>query len=242
MALAKKKSMNFDDRRKGAKPSLIILHYTGMQNFTVAYDRLCDPESKVSAHYLIDEGGRLYPLVDEDKRAWHAGQAYWEGEADINSHSIGIEIVNPGHEFGYRKFPGKQIDAVAELCLSLTEKYKIAPYHVLGHSDIAPRRKQDPGELFPWEKLATEFVGLWASSREMDFTAAKEILGNKKLFLEHLGAYGYDMKAPEDKLIEAFHRHFYPEKFKKGENPLAVDLLSAARIQALVRLKKTIKT
>lgn len=242
MSLSKMKSTNFDDRRGVKKPTHIILHYTGMNSFKAALDRLCDPESKVSAHYLIDLEGRLYPLVDEDKRAWHAGQSFWDGIVDMNSHSIGIEITNPGHEFGYQPFPGKQIDAVIELCLGLIGKYGIKSYNILGHSDIAPRRKQDPGELFPWEKLAEEFVGLWASSREMDFDAAKKVLADRSLFHDHLVEYGYDPRAPFESAVMAFHRHFYPEKFQDENDPEEIDLLSAARIQALVRLKKTVAT
>ncbi len=242
MASPKMKSTNFDERRGVKKPSMIILHYTGMKSFEAALDRLCDPESKVSAHYIIDLAGKLYPLVDEDKRAWHAGQAYWGGIVDVNSHSIGIEITNPGHEFGYQPFPDKQVEAVIELCLGLIQKYKIKSCNVLGHSDIAPRRKQDPGEFFPWERLATEFVGLWASSREMDFGAAKSVLADRTLFHELLIEYGYDPNTPLECLISTFHRHFYPEKFEEGEDPEEVDLLSAARLQALVRLKKTVKS
>jgi N-acetylmuramoyl-L-alanine amidase len=242
MKKMKMKSTNFDERRGVKKPSMIILHYTGMQNFTAALDHLCDPASKVSSHYLIDLAGRLYPLVDEDKRAWHAGQSFWNKIIDVNSHSIGIEITNPGHEFGYQPFPDKQIDAVIELCLGLIQKYKIKSYNILAHSDIAPRRKQDPGELFPWERLATEFVGLWASSREMDFGAAKKVLADRTLFHELLIEYGYDPNTPLECLITTFHRHFYPEKFSDGEDPEEIDLLSAARLQALVRLKKTVKT
>lgn len=238
----KNRSTNFDERRHKGKPSQIILHYTGMTSAQAAIDRLCDPESKVSAHYLIDEKGALFSLVEEEHRAWHAGQSYWAGETDINSHSIGIEIVNPGHEFGYKKFPQKQIDATIELCLGLIEKYKIKSCNVLGHSDIAPKRKQDPGELFPWEELAEEFVGLWAFAREMDFDAAKELLNDPQVFFAHLIEYGYDPHINLKHLIVAFHRHFYPEKFKSGEDPEKIDLLSAARLEALCRLKKIVKT
>lgn len=234
-------STNFDERRKGVKPSMIILHYTGMATAKDALERLCDPESKVSAHYVVEENGRLIPLVEEDKRAWHAGLSYWGGEVDINSHSIGIEIVNPGHEYGYRPFPDKQIEGVIELCLGLIDKYKIKPWHVLGHSDVAPRRKEDPGELFPWEHLATEFVGLWAFSREMDFDAAKALLEDRQVFLDHLVQYGYDPEVSFERLVTAFHRHFYPEKFAKGEDPETIDLISAARLEALIRLRKTVK-
>jgi N-acetylmuramoyl-L-alanine amidase len=162
---------------------------------------------------------------------------------DVNSHSIGIEIVNPGHEFGYKAFPDKQIDAVIELMPGPHPEIRDQIlYNVLGHSDIAPRRKEDPGELFPWERLAEEFVGLWAFSREMDFDAAKELLNDKKVFHDHLKAYGYDPRAPFEEVLKAYHRHFYPEKFKEDEDPLKTDLLSAARLEALIRLKKTVKT
>ncbi|MCF8496653.1 MAG: N-acetylmuramoyl-L-alanine amidase, partial [Alphaproteobacteria bacterium] len=144
------RSPNFNDRAAGARPSLLILHYTGMPGAKEALDRLCDPASQVSAHYLIEENGRLHALVDPRRRAWHAGRSYWKGERDINSHSLGIEIVNPGHEFGYRPFPPAQINALVKLSKTLMKRHGIAPGGVLAHSDVAPARKQDPGELFPW--------------------------------------------------------------------------------------------
>lgn len=150
------KSPNFGDRRGGhEKPSMIIIHYTGMKTGEEALERLCDLKSEVSAHYLIEEDGRLFQLVDDDKRAWHAGVSAWAGETDINSASIGIELVNPGHEWGYRAFPDVQIDVLIDLCRDLICKYNIAPERILGHEDVAPGRKQDPGELFPWDKLKT---------------------------------------------------------------------------------------
>jgi N-acetylmuramoyl-L-alanine amidase len=149
-------SPNFGDRRGCEKPSMIILHYTGMPSAKEALGRLCDPAAEVSAHYVVDEDGTLYQLVDEDKRAWHAGVSAWGDITDINSHSIGIEIVNPGHEWGYRPFPPEQIAVVKDLCRDLMQRYSIAPENVLGHSDVAPGRKQDPGELFPWDEFEAE--------------------------------------------------------------------------------------
>ena len=148
------KSPNFTERRGGhEKPSMIIIHYTGMKTGEEALQRLCDPAAEVSAHYVIEEDGRLFQLVDEDKRAWHAGVSEWQGEADINSASIGIELVNPGHEWGYRKFPDVQIGVLIDLCRDLVGKYGIPLDRILGHSDVAPERKLDPGELFPWDRL-----------------------------------------------------------------------------------------
>lgn len=150
-------SPNFEDRKDGIEPSIILLHYTGMPTAELALQRLCDPDSKVSAHYVVDEDGTVYRLVEEGKRAWHAGQSEWQGETDINSHSIGIELVNPGHEHGYRPFPEIQIEALIGLCRDICERHAIK--WVLGHEHVAPDRKQDPGELFPWDRIEKEGFG-----------------------------------------------------------------------------------
>jgi N-acetylmuramoyl-L-alanine amidase len=149
-------SPNFNERRDGVKPSLIILHYTGMQTAEAALARLCDPVAEVSAHYMIYEDGEVVQMVDEAMRAWHAGVSVWGDITDVNSHSIGIELVNPGHEFGYRPFPNVQIRALKDLCREIMLRWEIKPEGVLGHSDVAPERKQDPGELFPWDELERE--------------------------------------------------------------------------------------
>ncbi|MGQ0526507.1 MAG: N-acetylmuramoyl-L-alanine amidase [Alphaproteobacteria bacterium] len=197
-------SPNFDARKGGAAPCMIIFHYTGMKTVEDALKRLCDPAAKVSAHYVVEEEGRVHALVDEKDRAWHAGVSYWRGEADINSHSIGIEIVNPGHEFGYRAFPDAQIMAVIKLCQGIISRYNIAPENILGHSDIAPSRKIDPGELFPWQKLAERGVGKWFGENEIpqDFDA----------LIKFLIEYGYNPGEKKEDLTRAFHRHFAPEK------------------------------
>ncbi len=140
---------------------MLILHYTGMESEERALRWLCDPESAVSAHYFVFEDGRIAGLVDESRRAWHAGKSFWAGETDINSRSIGIEIANPGHEFGYRAFPGAQVAAVIALCRSIVSRHPIPPERVLAHSDVAPLRKEDPGELFPWQALHKAGVGHW---------------------------------------------------------------------------------
>ncbi|SDM33999.1 N-acetylmuramoyl-L-alanine amidase [Maricaulis salignorans] len=145
-------SPNFNERKLPI--SLIVLHYTGMENGAVALERMRDPAAEVSAHYMVEEDGRIFQLVDEDKRAWHAGVSCWRGETDINSSSIGVEIVNGGHDFGLPDFPAVQIAAVIELVKDIMGRHGIGPEGVVGHSDIAPGRKQDPGEKFPWERLA----------------------------------------------------------------------------------------
>jgi N-acetylmuramoyl-L-alanine amidase len=139
----------------------LVLHYTGMADGTAALDRLCDPAAAVSAHYLIEEDGRVFALVAEDVRAWHAGRSFWRGVYDVNSTSVGIELVNPGHDLGYRPFPAAQIDALIALAGDIVARHGIAPLDVVGHSDIAPGRKRDPGELFPWNSLAAAGIGLW---------------------------------------------------------------------------------
>lgn len=151
-------SPNHNDR--AGPVSLLLLHYTGMTSGEEALQRLCDPRAEVSAHYVVDEDGTILQLVPESRRAWHAGRSYWKGERDINSRSIGIEIVNPGHENGYRPFPDAQVAAVIELARDICARHGIAPHDVLGHSDVAPERKEDPGELFPWDRLAAAGVGL----------------------------------------------------------------------------------
>ncbi|MGH1398954.1 MAG: N-acetylmuramoyl-L-alanine amidase [Alphaproteobacteria bacterium] len=153
MSIKKHTSPNYNERRDGKNPSIIVIHYTGMKTAKAALERLCDPAAEVSAHYLIEENGTLHPLVPEDKRAWHAGVSEWEGETDINSMSIGIELVNLGHEHGYHPFPEAQMKTLAKLCKSIMTRHDIKT--VLGHSDIAPTRKIDPGELFDWQYLTT---------------------------------------------------------------------------------------
>lgn len=192
-------SLNYNERKIG--PSMLLIHYTGMQTAEAALERLCDPASEVSAHYVIEETGVVHSLVPEDKRAWHAGKAYWAGETDINSASIGIELVNPGHEFGYRPFPEHQITSLIKLAQGIMKRYDIKPSRVLGHSDVAPGRKSDPGELFPWELLAQHGVGVWPAP----VPAVKE----------SLVAYGYNPEVEESVLLQEYKRHFYPEEFKK---------------------------
>jgi N-acetylmuramoyl-L-alanine amidase len=192
-------SPNHDDRGAAAI-DMLVLHYTGMQTAQAALDRLCDPAAKVSSHYTIDEDGTVYVHVPEARRAWHAGISSWAGATDINARSIGIELVNPGHEHGYRDFPDDQIAALITLCHGILLRHPIPSARVLAHSDVAPARKEDPGERFPWERLARAGIGLWPVSRDA------------QLGPEALGRFGYDLGAGEQKAVTAFQRHFRPQK------------------------------
>ena len=196
-------SPNFDERQLPV--SMIVLHYTGMPDAEGALDRLTSPEAKVSCHYLVDEDGSIYRLVDEGKRAWHAGKSRWRGIEDVNSASIGIEIVNPGHELGYRPFAEEQIDALLPLVAQIKERHRITRGNVVGHSDIAPMRKQDPGELFPWSRLARLRLALPRPTRKLMDPGWSDAG-----FLIALERFGYDVS---DKLaaVVAFQRRYRPE-------------------------------
>ncbi len=223
-------SPNFDDR--GRSVDTIILHYTGMPSGKEALDRLCDPATKVSAHYLVEENGDVYRLVDEAKRAWHAGVGSWHGESDINARSIGIEIVNPGHEWGYRDFPAVQIDAVIALLKDICTRHDISPARVIGHSDVAPRRKEDPGEKFPWARLADE--GLALAPFAGDAKAGEAVAYADALAA--LSAIGYDAPAGDHAAaLVAFQRRFCPRSLGQGFDPgtkAALIAVSAAQFSA----------
>ena len=203
LAIIDTPSPNFDER--GLAISMIVLHYTGMESAEAAVARLCDPEAKVSAHYVVDEDGRVLRLVDEAKRAWHAGKSHWREIDDVNSASIGIEIVNPGHELGYRAFPAPQIEALIPLVADIKQRHGITRGNVVGHSDIAPTRKQDPGELFPWGQLARLRLALPRPTRNLMDPGWSDAG-----FLLALERFGYDVT---DKLaaVVAFQRRFRPE-------------------------------
>jgi N-acetylmuramoyl-L-alanine amidase len=213
-------SPNIEARRPGMKPSILLLHYTGMRSAALAIDRLARPESKVSCHYVVDEEGKITQMVAERRRAWHAGQAVWAGESDINSASIGIEIQNPGHEDGYPDFPEAQIAAVIALGLDICERNGIAPARVLAHSDVAPHRKIDPGEKFPWSRLALADLGLWIEPEPLAGADSGELSDEStvRAAQEALVAYGYGIE-PSGGLdqrtrhvIKAFQRHFRPAR------------------------------
>ena len=216
-------AINVEKRRGGAVPRLVILHYTGMSSAEKAIDWLAREESRVSCHYVIDEQGRITQLVPEKLRAWHAGVSYWQGETDINSCSIGIEIHNPGHSEGYPEFPRKQIDAVVALTRDICERHGIPPHGVLGHSDVAISRKIDPGEKFPWGRLARRGIGHWVRPARLNTDDRGFGVGESGVEIDEarglLRTYGYDVQAhgafdePMRRVVEAFQRHFRPERY-----------------------------
>ncbi len=212
-------SPNFNERRDVSGPDMLVLHYTGMESCDAALERLCDPAAEVSAHYLIDDDGTQYRLVDEDKRAWHAGKSGWRGHNDINSRSIGIELVNPGHEFGYREFPDPQIAQLITLCVGILGQHQIPKRNIVGHSDIAPSRKIDPGELFPWPRLAEAGIGLWPG----DCLLGSVTPDVGKVMLCEIGYLVDDVEAS----ISAFQRRFRPDKIDGTPDRQTGELIAA---------------
>jgi N-acetylmuramoyl-L-alanine amidase len=214
-------SPNQGARRAGAPIDMLVLHYTGMASAAIALDRLCDPAFQVSAHYVIEEDGALWRLVAEDRRAWHAGASSWAGDTDINSRSIGIELVNPGHGPDYRPFPEAQMAVLETLCRDILARYPISAHRIVAHSDIAPVRKIDPGELFDWQRLAAAGIGLWpenvgtALSSDADFDAL-------------MRRFGYADSSTES--VIAFQRRFRPAAMTGIADPE-----TQARLAALVK-------
>ena len=252
-------SPNFNDRAPSVALCYVVLHYTGMKTGAEARERLCNQAAKVSAHYLIEEDGSIYQLVDEDKRAWHAGESFWRGVTDMNSASIGIELVNPGHEFGYVPFPEVQIEALIELSRGILTRHLIPPQRVVGHSDVAPARKVDPGELFPWEQLAANGIGMVppplagevpsnAKRREAEGGSLTCTLPSAALsratfpasgggsdFAQMLARFGYgvppEVDIPLATVVTAFQRHFRPEIIDG-----VVDAETESRLAALLEM------
>lgn len=216
-------SPNADARPEGLAVDMLVLHYTGMETAAAAIERLCSPAAKVSAHYLIDEDGTTVRLVPESARAWHAGVSFWRGNTDINGRSIGIELVNPGHEFGYRPFPDAQMSALKELAGDLLARHPIPARNVVGHSDVAPTRKMDPGELFDWRGLAAAGIGVWPEEGEMVPTDREAITG----MLACVGYETTDLFAS----LRAFQRHFRPERVTGR-----IDFATVRRLSGLVDL------
>lgn len=229
-------SPNHDARPAGQPVELLIVHYTGMKGCEPALLRLCDPAAKVSAHWLIDEDGTIYAMVAEQRRAWHAGISRWRGAGDINARSIGVELVNPGHEWGYRPFPEPQMAAFEDLALDIAARHGIPAAGVLGHSDVAPARKSDPGELFDWARLARRGLGLWpgpdfrvspgapdlapgqAGSAVLDLQLGLDAIG---YWIEGSGVYDRQT----EQAVTAFQRHF---------RPLRVDGVADAETTSLI--------
>ena len=213
-------SPNHGERRGRSAPDCIVLHYTGMVDGPSALARLCDPASEVSCHYVVAENGEVIQLVPEARRAHHAGRSFWAGESDVNSASIGIEIINGGHDFGLPPFPQAQIAAVVALCRDVTGRYAIVPQRILAHSDIAPSRKQDPGERFPWQTLAEAGIGLWVPPGEGAVKAlAPGMKGDAVAALQAAFArVGYGIEPSRDydeattTVVRAFQRRFRPAR------------------------------
>jgi N-acetylmuramoyl-L-alanine amidase len=236
-------SPNHDERRDGIAADIILLHYTGMASSAAAEQRLCDPEAKVSSHYLVYEDGSICQMVPEARRAWHAGISSWHGDNDINSRSIGIEIANPGHDYDYPDFPRVQIDAVIALCRDIIKRRSIKPEMLLAHSDVAPSRKNDPGEKFPWDRLGAQGIGLWIEPTkivpgpELDPGDHSDMVSTLQRSLKKFG-YGieatgnYDDKTKD--VVTAFQRHFRPARVDGLADHSTFDTLK--RLLALLKL------
>lgn len=214
-------SPNFGPRRDGLRPEMIVLHYTGMETGGAAEAWLCEPVSEVSSHYLVHEDGCVIQMVRESDRAWHAGRGSWRGQSDVNSASIGIEVVNPGHTYGYPDFTDVQIEAVIALCRDIASRHSIRPERILAHSDTAPGRKVDPGEKFPWARLHAAGVGHYvepAPVRGGRFLSAGERGEPVEALQSMLALYGYGVEidgvfdATTEAVVAAFQRHFRPQR------------------------------
>ena len=228
-------SPNVGARRGCDRPSILILHYTGVPTMAEAVDWLTRADSVVSCHYAVDEAGRVTQMVPEALRAWHAGEAVWAGERDINSASIGIEIHNPGHDWGYADFPEAQGAAVEALCRDIVARHGLRPERVLAHSDVAPTRKKDPGEKFPWMRLARAGIGHWvapvpaiAAEPGLGIGVAGPLVGEVQLMLARYG-YGIEptgvVDARTEFVVTAFQRHFRPERVDGRIDQSTIDTL-----------------
>ena len=220
MRILEAPSPNHGPRPEGARVTMLVLHYTGMPDAASALARLRDPAAEVSAHYVVDEDGTVHRLVAEARRAWHAGRSFWRGEREVNGASIGIEIVNPGHEFGYRPFPEAQMASVVALGIDIVARHAIVPVRVVGHSDVAPERKEDPGELFDWPRLARAGLGLWPTAGAgdpLDVDAARAALAR----------IGYDRDAPLEAVLRAFQRRYRPSRLDGRLDPETARLIDA---------------
>jgi N-acetylmuramoyl-L-alanine amidase len=237
-------SPNHAGRDRPGRIDMLVLHYTGMQSAAAAIERLCDLDARVSAHYVVGEDGTVWRLVAEERRAFHAGISCWRGEHDLNHVSIGVEIVNPGHEWGYRRFPEMQMAAVERLCHEVTARNPIPPDRVVGHSDIAPDRKADPGELFDWPRLARAGIGLWPAAAEgiAAWRSRPLVPVERAGALHDLATIGYCVGAGSETVaLAAFQRRFRPERWDgrlDGETSLRLAEVRAAYDAARAPLKR----
>lgn len=231
-------SGNWDERKNGARPEYIVLHYTGTVTAEEAINRFMDADpndgvGRISPHYMIDGDGGVLKFVDEDKRAWHAGKSYWKGCADMNSASVGIEIWNTGHEHDGEPFRSVQIDAVIDLITDIRTRWTIPDAHILGHSDIAPGRKIDPGEKFPWRTLEIHGIGLMPEidSDQDAKTEGRRLVGAPAEFFRQLKEFGYAPDVDENLLLREFRRHYFPHLLDKT----GLDEETCAGLLSLIR-------
>jgi len=219
MEIKKFRSLNFNKKKRSNKSiKTIVIHYTGIQSERESIDRLCDPKSKVSSHFVIGRTGKIYRLVEDNEIAWHAGKSCWRKYKNINKNSIGIELVNRGHEFGYKSFKKEQLSSLIKIIKKIIKKYKIKNRNIIGHSDIAPSRKIDPGEKFPWQKLSLYKIGIWHNCNLKFIKKFREVKISYELktqFIENLTKIGYCLsnkkKSHLTKTIKAFQRHYRKE-------------------------------
>ena len=212
-------SPNFDQKKRSSKSiKLVVIHYTGMQSERESIMRLCNPKYKVSSHFVINQNGKIYRLVQDDQTAWHAGKSCWGKYKNLNKNSIGIELVNKGHEFDYTNFKKKQLSSLIKICKILIKKYKIKKRNIVGHSDISPLRKIDPGEKFPWKELADKKIGIWHNCKAKDLIKFRQVRISNKFkseFINNLKKIGYcfnnKKKTNFSKTVEAFQRHYRKE-------------------------------
>ncbi len=230
LTFVERPSPNFNDR-KGQSVQFLVIHCTAMATAEDAIQRLCDPTTGVSAHYVVDEQGTVYRLVAEEKRAWHAGVSYWDGKSDLNTTSIGIEIANPGDA----PYPQAQMDAVIALSNAIVNRHKIRSFYIVAHSDIAPNRKQDPGEQFDWPSLAKSNLGVWPVPTKSDYNTSAT-WGEKEV-QSALVKVGYRPTLDQVTLLTAFQRRYQPDVFKTPANIGIADSETKARLACLVRRK-----
>ena len=213
-------SPNFDQKKRSSKSiKLLVIHYTGMQSERESIMRLCNPKYKVSSHFVINQNGKIYRLVQDDQTAWHAGKSCWGKYKNLNKNSIGIELINKGHRFGYTNYKKKQLMSLIKICKTLIKKYKIQKKNIVGHSDISPLRKVDPGEKFPWKHLAKKNIGIWHSYKPIILRKFRRIKISKKKnkikFIKNLKKIGYcfpiNNKSFFTKIVKAFQRHYRKE-------------------------------
>jgi N-acetylmuramoyl-L-alanine amidase len=239
-------SPNFNDRAGGIQPTILILHYTGTSTGQEAEDYYMntktDPKAgPISPHYMIERDGSVTQFVEEGKRAFHAGKSWWNGETDINSHSIGIELVNPGHDKGYLDFTPEQMESLSKLVKDILTRNDIPPHRILGHSDVFPhvtvdRIKPDPGEKLNWAWLASEGIGLWPQPDKDDYDMAAVLYADPVSLRQAFTEYGYDPNGSDHDVIAAFQRHFQPEAYAQKRQGLADDD-TAARLHWLLKAK-----